>query len=323
MNAKLTAVCEQFISDRDAIKSVFKWENHYILPVSALTLRGNADAEKMKLCRKIIEKNTGIFSGFSGNAALPVAVKLAASEIPEEKFAVILEIYNILKKYFGNSGYLAYISTVLSDMTSVSEVDGIGERGKRIYKLMSKKHPFLTSGEDTPFAVLFAFSEKDDETLIDDMEEYYAGLKKLSYDANTVQSISHMFALEDGEKEAKIQKFRDLLAMLESRDRKYSRNYELSVLAALSMLPVDVETAAEEIVEADKFLSEQDGYGFFGYDKKTRLMHAAMLVMNCYSEMSADTAAVTNTLAMVAAQQAAMCALICASAASSSSAANN
>ena len=35
MNEKLTAVCEQFISDRDAITSVLKWENHYILPVGA------------------------------------------------------------------------------------------------------------------------------------------------------------------------------------------------------------------------------------------------------------------------------------------------
>lgn len=322
MNEKLMSVCDQFISDRDMLQSVFKWANHYIMPVSALTLRGNSDAEKMKSCKKIIEKNTSVFSGFSGNAALPVAVKLASAEAPEEKFAEILEIYNILKKHFGNSGYLAYISTVLADMIPVSEADAIGERGRRIYKLMSKKHPFLTSGEDTPFAVLFAFSEKEDEELIADMEEYYIAMKRLSYDANVLQSISHMFALENGEREAKIQRFKDLFALLERRGRKYSKHYELPVLAALSLLPVDMETAADEIIEVDTFLSEQDGYGFFGYDKKTRLMHAVMLVMNSYSESAADTAVVTNTLAMVAAQQAAMCAIIAASAGSSAAATN-
>ena len=322
MNENLKVVCEQFIADRDAIKSVFKWENHYILPVGALVLRGKADTEKLKLCKTIIEKNTGVFSGFAGSARMPAAVKLAAFENPEEKFAEILEIYNTLKKYFGNSGYLAYISTVLADMIPVSEADKLGERGKHIYKLMSKEHPFLTSMEDGPFALLFAFSEKSDEELIADMEDYYTRTKKLSYQGDVIQSISHIFAMESGDKETRVQRFKDLIGEIEKRGRKYSKYYELCVLAALSLLPVDIEPIADEIIEADKFLSEQEGYGFFGYDKKTRLMHAAMLVMNSYSSSAAETAAVTSTLAMVAAQQAAMCAIIAASAASTA-AANN
>lgn len=323
MNEKLTAICEQFISDRDEIKAVFKWENHYILPIGALILRGKADAEKLKLCKTIIEKNTGVFSGFAGNARMPAAVKLASADNPEEKFAQILEIYNILKKHFGNTSYLAYISAVLADMIPVSEADEIGARGKKIYKLMSKKHPFLTSGEDSPFAILFAFSEKDDEELIADMEDYYIKMKKLSYDGNVIQSISHIFALEGGDADAKIQRFSELLKAVESRGRKYSKYYELSALAALSLLPSDIETMADEIIEADNFLSEQEGYGFFGYDKKTRLMHAVMLVMNIYSPSAGETAVVANTLAMVAAQQAAMCAIIASTAASTAAATNN
>lgn len=322
MNEKLMAVCEQFIADRDEIKSVFKWENYYILPVGALILKGKADAEKLKLCKTIIEKNTGFFSGFVGNARMPAAVKLAAFENPEEKFAVILEIYNILKKYFGNSGYLAYISTVLADMIPISEADSLGERGKRIYKLMSKEHPFLTGMEDSPFALLFAFSEKSDEELIADAEDYYTRTKKLSYSVDVVQSISHIFAMDSGDKEARVQKFKDLIEEIEKRGRKYSKYHELCVLAALSLLPVDVASMADEIIEADQFLSEQEGYGFFGYDKKTRLMHASMLVMNSYSSSAGETAAVTTTLSMVAAQQAAMCAIMAASVTSSSSATN-
>ncbi len=322
MNENLKAVCEQFISDRDAIKSVFKWENYYILPVGALILNGKADTEKLKLCKTIIEKNTGIFSGFAGNARMPAAVKLAAFENPEEKFAEIHEIYKILKKYFGNSGYLAYISTVLADMIPASEADKLGERGKHIYKLMSKEHPFLTSMEDSPFALLFAFSEKSDEELIADMEDYYSRTKKLSYEGNVIQSISHIFAMESGDKEARVQKFKDLIGEIEKRGRKYSKYYELCILAALSLLPVDIGPMADEIIEADKFLSEQEGYGFFGYDKKTRLMHASMLVMNSYSSSAAETAAITTTLSMVAAQQAAMCAVIAASAASTAAETN-
>lgn len=323
MNDNLKAVCDRFIRDRDAIKDVFRWENNFIIPVGALSLRGKADTEKLKLCKIIVEKNTGVFSGFQGSGRLPAVIKLAAAEAPEDKFAVILEIYNVLKKYFGNSSFLAYISAVLADMVPVSEVDKLGERGKRIYKLMSEEHPFLTGSEDSPFALLFAFSEKSDEELITDMEAYYNKLKKLCNDGNTAQGLSHVFAFESGDMDVKIKRFTDLLAAVESRGRKYSKYYELSAFAALSLLPVDIETAADEIIEADAFLSEQEGYGFFGYDKKTRLMHAAMLVINSYSESAGETAAVTGTLAMVAAQQVAMCAIIAASAASTAAATNN
>lgn len=318
----MKAICEQFIADRDMLKKVFKMENSYVLSVSALTLRGKADTEKIKHCKDFLEINSGVLSGFQGNGRLFIVTKLTLAPSHIIKFAEISKIYNKLKKYFGGSSYLAYISAVLADMIPASEADRIAERGKRIYKLMSKKHPFLTSGEDSPFAILFAFSEKSDEELISLTEEYYERIKKLSNDRNTAQTLSHILALEGGEVEATVSRFETILSAIESRGRKYSRNYELSAIAALSLLPIDIDNAVDKIIEADNFLKEQKGYGFLGFDKKTRLMHAVMLVTDSYAEAAGETAVVTGTLAMVAAQQAAMCAIIATTAASTAAAAN-
>ena len=68
---------------------------------------------------------------------------------------------------------------------------------------------------------------------------------------------------------------------------------------------------AEDMKDVDAFLDQQKGYGFFGIDRKTRLMHAAMIVSDEYMPRGeVDTAALSGTIAMLIAQQIATCAII-------------
>ena len=103
---------------------------------------------------------------------------------------------------------------------------------------------------------------------------------------------------------------------LEVRGYRYGKGYEMAVLGALSILQMDISAIIEDIMEVDGFLAQQKGYGGLGIDKKTRLMHAAMLVANDYSDENiVNTVAVTSALVTMAAQQAAMCSIIAATAA--------
>ncbi len=57
MNEQLTNLCEQYIRNRDTIKSVSTWDSALIIPMAAMimTSRGqSADAEKIKACRKLL-----------------------------------------------------------------------------------------------------------------------------------------------------------------------------------------------------------------------------------------------------------------------------
>jgi len=116
-----------------------------------------------------------------------------------------------------------------------------------------------------------------------------------------------------------------LYESLKNAGVKYGKYHELATLAALSVLPVSVENMVADMVSVDAYLAERKPYdGIFGVDKKTRLMHAAMILSSEYSKSEdANIAAIVGTLAMIAAQQAAMCAVICASTAASSAAATN
>lgn len=326
MKPSLNAICESFIASRDTIKNDFMWDNHYIIHVCAANFVSKnmaADSKKMAECKKLVNDKTGVFSNFRGNVKLPVITYLAASENPVEKMEKAKQIYGVMKNYFFGSEYLAYVSLLLTDMIELDRVDKIAERSMHIYDYMRKEHPFLTGTEDSIFAALLAFSEKSDEQLVEEMERVYNYFKK-KFGSNAVQSVSHVLALTDGDADAKCKRVEFLWDSLKNAGRKYSKYFEVAALAAFALNEFDLSEAVDDILEVDKFLEQQKGYGAFSIDKTTRLMHAVMLVSADYSENTVTgTTAVATTLAMVAAQQAAMCAVIAASSASTAAAASS
>ena len=326
MRESLMKRCESFVFNKDVAKSTFKWDSQLIIPVcaSVLTDAGvQGDKDTLLKCKKILEEATGVFSNFRGNVKAPMVTMLSVSNAPEDKMAKTVQVYDILKKHFKRTEYLAYVAAVLADMVPVEKAEKYAVRGSNIYELMKQQHPFLTSGEDSVFAVLMAFSDKLDSELVNDMEAAYKLLKEYFRDSNSVQSVSQVFALSEGDTAEKCKRLVELYEALKAADKKYGKYYELAVLASLSLLPVEIDELVKDIAEVDDYLANQKGYGILGIDKKTRLMHAAMIVTSDYSKDSnSKVAAITGTLAMVAAQQAAMCAVIAASAASAVASSN-
>ena len=327
MRATLEKLCNNFIANRDTIKATFKWENDQIVAACSTIFMNRellADSAKLENCKKLLKESTGVFSNFRGNAELPLISQLAVAKAPEEKLKKTLEFYDILKQEFWGSEYLALAAAVLADMVSAEQAGRMAEKARSIYNKMKQDHPFLTSSEDSVYAVLMAVSEKSDEALMEEMEVAYKKLKESFSSSNEVQALAHVLSIAEGGVEDKCNKVVALYQALRDADVKYGKYHELVVLASLALLDAEQSTLVEDIKAVDTFLADQKGYGFFGIDKKTRLMHAAMIVSSDYAKNdNAEVAAMTGTLAAVAAQQAAMCAVIAASAASSAAASGN
>lgn len=327
MRTSLENLCKYFIANRDMVKSIFKWENDQIIAASATTFLNRgilADSAKLESCKKLLKENTGMFSNFRGNVEVPMVVQLAIAEAPAGKIKKTLKIYDILKEEFWGSEYLVLAAAVMADMVSEEQAVRMVKKARAIYDKMKQDHPFLTSGEDSVYAVLMAVSEKNDEALMEEMEVCYKKLKESFSASNEVQALAHVLSIAEGGAEDKCNKVVALYNALRDAEVKYGKYHELVVLASLALLPVEQSTLVEDIKAVDSFLAEQKGYGFIGLDKKTRLMHAAMIVSCDYVKNDkSDIAAMAGTLAAVAAQQAAMCAVIAASAAASSAAAGN
>ena len=323
MEQKLQTNCEQFILNRDLVKKTRKMCGIYLPPVCAhlFCAQGKTvDEERLKACLELIKKRTGVFSNFRGIMELAFACMLALEEEPETALEKALSAYNLLKKEFMASPYLPLAAFLLKDETDVA---GHVARGREIYQTMRKEHPFLTSTEDSVFAVMLAFSDKDNQTLIEEMEACYTLLKKDFPYGNSVQTVSHVLAISEGTPAEKSGKLIELFETLKKSGLKYGKYYELPILAALSTMPVDVRQMAMDMLDVDTWLSHQKGYGFWGVAKSTRLMHAAMILSNAYAgNPSLNTAALNGTLTMVISQQMAIMAAI-ASTNAAMAAANN
>ncbi len=325
MREELQRICDTFIKDRDLAKYIFMWDSSYMYPICAGILADKKQAvseEQLKECRQLIKERTGILSDFRGHGLAPMTCMLAISGQPEALVTNALNIHKELKKQYWSSPYLPLVSMIVARMAEESQFSYIVEKTKKIYDLMKKEHPFLTSGEDGPFAAMLAFSESSAEGITTEVEKCYSLLKNKFFSGNAVQSLSHVLALGEGSAESKCRKFQQLFDTLKTRGYKYGTDHELATLGALSNMPYDVSAMAEDVIAITQYLAKQKGYGVFGATKKQRLMHATMLVCKAYAgdenHQTVETAAINSVLALIAAQQAAMCAAIAASAAASS-----
>ena len=327
MQDALRQVCQQFIENREVSHQVFRWESSYVHPLCAniFTARGLlADGERLAQCRDLIKQHTGVFSNFRGNLRPALAAMLAVSPQPEDRLLTALQNYDLLKQDFWGSEYLALAAFLLADLPDPGPVEERVSRGRGLYRRMKQEHPFLTSSEDSVFAVLMAYSPRTDDELIDDMEACYHALRARFSAGDSLQAVSHVLALSEGSPEEKSQRVIDLFDALRQAGAKYGKYYQLPALAALAALNLPPQDLAPEILDASEFLSTQKGYGIFGLDKRTRLMHGVMLCADLHAPLSqVDTAALTGTLSMIVAQEMAMCAIIASSAAASAAAASS
>lgn len=328
MNDKLNERVELFIRNRDIVKLAIPWQNTYFYSVcsSLFTDNGvNAEVERLKECRGLLKSRFNAFSSFRGIIELIVVSKLAASSDPEEYLMGTKLAYDELKEHFFSSEYLPIAAMIISEMTERDELIEVCKRTRRVYELMKKEHPFLTSSEDCVFAALIALSGRDEEAVIKEAECCYGILSGEFFDKNAVQSLSHALALADDGMKTANDKCRDLIRLfdiLKENKYKYGTGYELSTLGVLSMLGCGVDETARRIVYVAEKLKGQKGYGFFGIGKQHMLMHAGMIVSGACSDESGamSIAALSSTVSLAIAQQAATCAAIAASVAATNAA---
>ena len=327
MNKTPQELVDRFIETRDAVRAAFRMENEYIYPVCAqifLAADKPVEIEQLERCKALVKSSTSVFSSFRGNVKLPLLCMLAAGDDPEERWDRTRRYYALLKESFYGSEYLALGAMLLSDAVQEEDVPALAARGKGLYQRMKKEHPFLTGQEDSVFALLLSQSARSDDELIEDMERCYALLKERFPSGNGLQAASHVLALSSEIPVDKTFRMIGIFNAIEEAGGKYGKDWQLPILAALSLGQRFQEDLARELLEIDALLSKRKGYkGVFGLDKRARSMHAAMLLSLQHEAEPKQpvelvgAAAQQATLAIIAAQQALMCAVGASSAASS------
>lgn len=286
MNTELIRRCELLVRNRKSIQSAFKWESDSLLLAGSSFYVGldmEANTEKLKECENILKRKAGIFSEYRGNLKMPILCKMAIAPNPEQYFE---EIDSIVKQMKGlkwiDIRYKVLAAMTFHDYLGMNQVSAAINKMVALYQSMKKNHPWLTSGEDIPFAAILSVSGMDIEILNTEMEKCYRELLNDFHDKNAVQSLSHILAINSEDTMTKCYVVEEIFSLLKKKKHKYGEGYELVVLGTLSLLDISVEKIVEDIIEADDYLKNQKGFGNFSMGEKMRRMYAALMVMDTY-----------------------------------------
>ncbi|MNM73234.1 hypothetical protein D3C81_849540 [compost metagenome] len=309
------------------VKKEFAWHNQLIHRLAALLYAvedRTADVSAIRNSYELIKKSTGLFSTFRGNSAITIATLLSLSLEKEKQLEDTLTVYNMLKNAkFRASDYLAIAAYQIALNTEPDQYQIAIARAQAFYESMKANHRFHTGQDDYIYAAMLALSDIEVESAAARMEELYATLKPHFLSGNSVQALTQVLVLGDKASETAT----DLLILCDAFRKKgirLDKQYTLSSLGVLSLLPCDSQSVVEEVAKTCEWLRTKKGFGSWSITKQELLLLSAALVAYNYAE-EVNSGILTTTLStsmtnIIIAQQAAIAvAAASATAASSSS----
>lgn len=104
----------------------------------------------------------------------------------------LLENEEILKSAKFTRTQFSYIAATFFSKGAVNK-NVLAENAQKLYKAIRKHHPFLTSFEDIPYAVLLSSEEDDSEVRAETMNRYYKELRNFDFPiGNDLQWLSQI-----------------------------------------------------------------------------------------------------------------------------------
>ncbi|MFF2912068.1 DUF4003 family protein [Paenibacillus sp. NPDC057934] len=322
MKEQYTAKLELFAENALKLKKAFAWQNVMVNRLAALLYTAEnkiADDEAIRASYELIKENTGWFSAFRGNSIISIAALLSLSADQEKQLTNTLTVYELMKEdKFRASDYLVISAYQIAAHATSDQYPRTVERAKLFYGSMKAKHRFLTGQDDYIFAAMLGLSDIDVEKGIDRMEQLYAALKPEFRSGNSVQALTQVLILggDAPEAAARVLTLRD---DFRAHGLRLDKEYTLSSLGVLSLLPCNSEDIVTDVSETYEFLRTQKGLGNWSISKQELLLLSAALLAFKYVDDVRNgiitTMLSTSITNIVIAQQAAIAGATAASAA--------
>lgn len=292
MDSGIKERCDLLIENRRRLQDIFSYTNQKVVFSAAAIISSYgipADKKKITACRILLKKHVDLLSGLRGQLSPVLIIKMALSNDPEDYLRKVKKVYSILRTRIGSGyEYSALASIIICEKASEEQFEKVAARVIEIYKAMKNKHIFITSYEDLPFSVLLSFLNISTSEIIQETERNYKLLKNYFIDINSVQSLSHILALDRNQAESKCKKVRGILNELNKLHHKYGTGHYLPMLGLIASIQLPDEILAGMLAETENYLALQKGFNNLGISAKTLLMFAAMIVIEQFNCTNTD-----------------------------------
>ena len=299
MTENLRNRCELFERNRSAVSGKFLFENNIMSIAAGLIFTGaakEADIEKLKECRRILKKHTGVFSEYRDTIKLALLSEMALAEDPEQYIEDVKAVYQKMHKgHFKDNSYMVLAAMLICDLGRQEDADEIIEKHNEIMQQMNQEHPILTDSEDISYVILLALSDRPADAILRDMHAYSDYLNdafRHKVGKDSVQGLSEFLALTDGDVQEKCDKVIRLFYALKDRKAEIGGGHVFFALGTLAGIDDTAENIVSEILEAEAFLKNCRGFDEKSIDRKDRLMFAVLLTA---ASCGADASVINNT----------------------------
>ena len=286
MKRELKNKVDLFLQNKKKIKYAFKFEDETSCLLDSFLytdMNKEIDVNKLMESYNIIRERTGLFSDYRF-LSLIIAGKMSMNRKPADYFNDLDNTYNKIKKKVSFSSiYSILTAMVLCDYTDNINIAKYVNREKKIFDLLNKNHPILTSEDDAPYAMLLALSDKKEEKLVNESEEIYKILtKNIKHSKDACQAMANILLLSDKDIEEKTNKIIEIYKLLKESKKHIEDKFVLTVLATLIFVDKDSKEIVDAILDVDTYIGTKKGTGLWSYGKLTRLMFSILLVESTY-----------------------------------------
>ncbi|MCP3025769.1 DUF4003 family protein [Halobacillus sp. A5] len=196
------AIIEDFKRIFFEMDDAVKWTDKKVLMLAASVYAMNDSpfsASRYRGLCDFIKKEASLFSPLKSNLRFTAAAFLDARFTDtREKYSEFIEIYDKLVNKGFKKGNFTYITAlvILAD-DRLKENEAQMERALKVFKEMKSEHPFITTNEDYPLAVLLSQLEGEAEEIVANVEYFYKQLSRNNfYKGNDLQFLSYILALD-------------------------------------------------------------------------------------------------------------------------------
>ena len=270
---------EQFIENRRRIERIFRMSTPQVHCLCALLLGlddRDADLDAIRRGKKILKRNTGVFSSFRGLGMAPAAIKIGEYEDGETRLNYAKDNLKKLKAAgFAPTDYLCPAAFLMAKCHG--KADEVAKAAHAQYLEMRHAHRILTGGEDVMFAVLFSMYDTDSETLLSRADTAMEHLSRRFGRSNAAQMASFAIALSNGSADLLAVKTERLYDAVRDAGEKNREMLDLPLLAFLAGLDAPEKETGELIAELSSYLKEQKGFSAMKIGRSQRLFYATSL----------------------------------------------
>lgn len=302
MNTLLRDKCDAFLKHfRVLSEHEYFGSQQLILAMAGfyMSTGGEPDFARLKESEKILYESESIFSKLRGNGEFFIRAKMAMTNDPGYYLDQLKTVYELFRPgIIGDEQAIMEAMTIV-DYASPTDYEAMVKKTDEVYKEMKRTHLFLTKEDDKPFAALMAVLGTDPKTTHARAEAAFKYLKdRFDDDKDTIQSLSHVISLTDGD----LQDICARICTLAQKLRKAGIRFEGERRAAILGIFADTDISTDEIsaliTEADQYLAKHEPFsGPLGIERESRHLYAVQCAhASVPSSSSSIPAAVTSAI---------------------------